>query len=386
MNVLMVMRACLSNKEKRYGIFEWDQALALKQLGHQVFVLALDIRAIHRKRRFGIFQTQNKDITVINISFPLYGLPNKINTYLAQYCLKRGYDRVVKQFGKPDVIHAQFFEYAFYTVCAIKEERIPFVVTEHSSKINCSKIMPRDIQMAQIAYEKANAIICVSTTLANRIWEKFYKHSVVIPNIVDVSIFQCVEQVKENECFTFVTVANLVVLKRIDLLIEAVHRIVEETVDIQLIIIGDGVEKDNLENLVECYNLQKYVTLMGKLNRKQINDIFNKADCFVLASSSETFGVAYIEALAAGLPVIATRCGGPEDFVNEENGILIDVNDVGQLYEAMKKMLRGEKKYTVDKISKEIRTMYAPITVAKQIESVYLKTIKEIGKTEEYVE
>ena len=55
----------------------------------------------------------------------------------------------------------------------------------------------------------------------------------------------------------------------------------------------------------------------------EIVKVYEECDCFVLPSAGETFGVVYVEAMAAGLPVIATRCGGPEDFVNEDNGILI---------------------------------------------------------------
>lgn len=84
--------------------------------------------------------------------------------------------------------------------------------------------------------------------------------------------------------------------------------------------------------------------------KKKIAEQLSKSDCFVLASQSETFGVAYIEALAMGVPVIATKCGGPEGFVNENNGIMIDVDSESQLIEAMKYMYNNSDKYDREEI------------------------------------
>ena len=67
----------------------------------------------------------------------------------------------------------------------------------------------------------------------------------------------------------------------------------------------------------------------------EVSSILAHADIFVLASRKETFGIVYVEAMAKGLPVIATKCGGPEEFVNKENGILVPVDNVEELSKAM---------------------------------------------------
>ena len=76
-------------------------------------------------------------------------------------------------------------------------------------------------------------------------------------------------------------------------------------------------------------------------------------DAFVLASRAETFGVVYVEAMAAGLPVIATACGGPEDFVSEENGILIPADNEEKLTEALIEMYHMAHKYDKQAISEK---------------------------------
>ena len=99
-------------------------------------------------------------------------------------------------------------------------------------------------------------------------------------------------------------------------------------------------------------------------------------DAFVLASRRETFGVVYIEAMAAGLPVIATRCGGPEDFVTEENGILIPVDDAAALTDAMEHMMLHRREYDSASISADIRRKFAPETIAARLTDIY-KTVLE---------
>ena len=91
----------------------------------------------------------------------------------------------------------------------------------------------------------------------------------------------------------------------------------------------------------------------------------------MLASQSETFGVAYIEALAMGVPVIATKCGGPEALENDENGLMEDVNNIEQLIEAMKYMYNNIDRYERKNIAMEIVEKFSPEAVANKIIGIY---------------
>ena len=121
-----------------------------------------------------------------------------------------------------------------------------------------------------------------------------------------------------------------------DLTIEAFIDAFKGSDKVFLTIFGEGPERQKLEELVRINKMEKQIKLMGMQSRKVIADYLKECDCFVLASQTETFGVVYIEAMASGLPVIATKCGGPESFVNEENGVLIPVDNKDALVTAMK--------------------------------------------------
>lgn len=115
---------------------------------------------------------------------------------------------------------------------------------------------------------------------------------------------------------------------------------------------------------------------MGMCSREVIKEKLKSSDCFVLASRSETFGVAYIEALASGVPVIATKCGGPEVFINEENGCMIPVDDFDALVSAMKYMYKNNIRFDREKISAEIKLKFSPECVSKKLLEVYKEVIK----------
>ena len=95
------------------------------------------------------------------------------------------------------------------------------------------------------------------------------------------------------------------------------------------------------------------------------------SDCFVLSSNFETFGVVLIEALACGLPLIATKCGGPEDIVNKQNGILMDVENQLQLEDAMLTMYKNANKYDKQKLRSDAKDRFGEKAFIKNAMKYY---------------
>ena len=143
--------------------------------------------------------------------------------------------------------------------------------------------------------------------------KKFEKNAIYIPNIVDTNLFSYACE-KNKNTFSFVSVGSLIYRKRMDLTIEAFIDAFNDNDKVFLAVFGEGSEREKLEELIRINKLEKQIKLMGMQSRKVIADYLKKCDCFVLASQAETFGVAYIEAMAPASN--SNQNGGP--FVNEK--------------------------------------------------------------------
>ena len=368
MKVAIISRGMPTRQDPLNGIFEFDQAKALVQAGLEVAFVAIDFRAPSFKRKYGLFKYENAGVKIFELSLP-------INVYrkaipILQRLLFIPFRAMLKSFGKPEIVHAHFYSIAAIASILKRKYGIPFIVTEHSSKLNkpASQISDLDKRLAAKAYQNCDQLICVSETLRKSILNNFGHDSIVIPNIVDNNSFRYYEQTKIVSPFVYVSVGNLISIKAFDKLIEAFVQVKNGS---KLVIIGDGPERENLQCQIDMLQLGNQVELLGRLNRDEINIVYQKSHVFVLPSQSETFGVSYIEAMYAGLPVIATRCGGPESFVNESNGLLVSVNNVASLAKAMGDIREHYSCYNPILISKSCIERFSPAIIAHKLIDVY---------------
>ena len=110
---------------------------------------------------------------------------------------------------------------------------------------------------------------------------------------------------------------------------------------------------------------------MGRKNNDEVLKIINEVDFLVLNSFTETFSVVTAEALLAGKPVISTRCGGPEFFINETNGILIEPGNREVLSAAIISMMSNYKSYNPEILKNPIREKFGREAVGKEILAMY---------------
>lgn len=365
MFILEVSYGCPSKKYPLNGIFQMDQAKALKDIDNKVVFVAIDVRSIRKWRHWGLIEKEEFGIPVIEFNVPFGPVFPKLRTKISKLMFKRALGLVINKYGKPDIIHVHFGDTAKCVVDTCKKENIPYVVTEHSSGINRDDLTEEEIESFRDVYNNARAVIAVSSVLAKRIEHYFGVQPVVIPNIIDLKEFK-IAKIKHNN-FQFISAGNLNNIKGFDVLIKAFANLIDIGINAKLLIMGDGPERKNLENLVTNYNISDKVEFFGTYIRSQFAEKLSESDCFVLASRGETFGVVYAEALTSGTPVIATRCGGPEDFVNESNGILVDIGDVDKLTTAMMIIKDNIDVFDIKAISRNANKMFSSLKIATDI-------------------
>ena len=256
-----------------------------------------------------------------------------------------------------------------------------FVMTEHSSQILNTNYLPSWVKnLAPRIYRNYDKVIGVSPFLVEKMNKNFNANAVYIPNMYDDKTFfgRGRKKKNENSSFMFVFVGNLIKSKNPILCIEAFCKAFADSNfmtpnggKIILSIVGDGPELRTCEATIDRLNMRRNVRLLGVLQRTQISEIMQDSKCFVLPSQYETFGVVYIEAMACGLPVIATRCGGPDSFINESNGRLIPVDDETALVSAFKHMLENAEYYDSVKIAQTTAALFSPNSVARAMIKLY---------------
>lgn len=370
MYVLIMSRGYPRKNNKVLGIFEMDQARALQKLGLKVVFLSTDLRSIRRWRKWGYERKNIDGIEVFGMNIPLGRVGSSTLDKALKFSTNYLYKKIIAEKGKPDLIHAHFVNQGYMGSLLKEEHGIPLVITEHSSQFNKDNVSDEFIAKGERTFKEADRLITVSPSLQERLEDRFGVSSTYIPNIVDTSIFSYAKR-KNDGKFRFVSTGHLIPIKGNDITIKAFHSAFKDEENVELTIFGEGGERKKLENLIESLGLSSRVKLMGQCKREDIAETYKDSDAFVLASKSETFGVSYVEALAAGLPVLATRCGGPEAFVGEANGMFSDVDDVSELADNMKYMYENIGEFDNEKISKDTIAKFSPESVGKQIIGIY---------------
>jgi len=148
------------------------------------------------------------------------------------------------------------------------------------------------------------------------------------------------------------TIANLYPAKGLEYLIEASYKLQATSYKLIFIVIGEGREREKLENLIEKYHLEKNFFLPGAI--PDAYKYLKAFDIFVLSSVKEGFPWTILEAMAAEVPIVATKVGGvPEIIQNNQSGIIIEPKNLKQLAEAIKKLIKNPE--LKNKLSREAR-------------------------------
>lgn len=361
MKIFIISQGIPSTSAPLNGIFAWDQALALQKLGHEVSVMALDFRRVF-DRRFGKQYFKKDGINVYQYSLHT-GIYRRFLPILGRVCAKV-YRDMVKEQGEPDVVHSHFYFMGAILASMPKRPACPVVITEHSSKLNkdASLISELDKKLARMAYDYADRVVAVSNALAKRLKTNFSVDADVIPDMFNLPKVEPVA--KDDNVFRVVSVGRIVRGKGFFKLVNAFYQ-AQIPENSELIIIGDGPLKEFIQEGLVNHRTR----LVGLKSREEIVRYLQSADMFALLSQSETFGVSCIEALSVGLPVLVTRCGGPEDFINESNGMLVPVGDTEEAGVAISKMYL--KKYDKEAIKKDCYEKYSPDAVARRLVEYY---------------
>ncbi|MCL9971612.1 glycosyltransferase [Anoxybacillus kestanbolensis] len=360
------------------GIFFKEQAIALQEQGLEVIVAYPEIHSIKelKKQKFkrGFYYNIEDGLETYRIKeynfLPKIRRGSSIIYYLK---LRNIFARLIKEGKKPDIIHAHSVLWGGWAAAKIsKQHNIPLIITEHSSAFVRGLIKEYQKPFIREAFDQAKKVIAVGPSLEKEL-EKYTEREkiILIPNIVNTSLFKPNDDIQKSNKFRFFSLAFLTYNKGFDVLLKAFAKAFKGNREVELVIGGDGEERGNLEKLAVDLEVEKQVTFLGELSREQAAMEMQKCDAFVLASRFETFGVVFIEALACGKPIIATKCGGPEMIVEEYNGILVEVDNVIELSVAMKQVLKNFERYNKNIICTYCYQKFGKENVIRQISYIY---------------
>ena len=257
-----------------------------------------------------------------------------------------------------------------------KERKLPIVTTLHGTDITLVGQDPSYYAITKFSIEQSDAVTAVSQFLKDETVHAFGCAGceiAVVPNFVDLAEFHG----PRERCPLFppgdkvlMHISNMRPVKRLMDVIGIFDRVRRE-LPARLVLAGDGPDRDLAEREVERLGLKDRVRFIGKV--EDVAQVLRWAHLFLLPSETESFGLAALEALATGVPVIATRVGGlPEVVEHGVSGHLSQPGDVDDMAAGALRLLKDEPRYQAASLAaRERATMFAMEKVVPHYERVY---------------
>ena len=377
MKILVIPTWYPNGIDKLMGIYHKEFCEALSKIDNiKVDMLYIDLQRIKEPFKY-LFMNKKEIISekgykvyiikMLDIKKKNYKL--QINIYTKK--LEKLYLEYLKTNEPPDIIHAEVTIPAGYAACKLgKKYNIPVLVTEHASFF---KSFFEGKNKEYGSYVLANSTFTTVSNYMAKYMENLTSNVEVLPNLIDTNIFK-----KERNKITslrLVTVSAFRQGKNIENILEALKILTKDYSDVKLTIVGDGYLEKNYKNKCHELNLDQYVTFTGRKTKAEIADILNQNNIFVISSIKETFCIPGLEALASGIPVVATKCLGPEEYLDKTCGELVPINDPIALANAIKKVYQNLDKYDIDHL-RSIADKYSANAVTSKAIKIYKKLNK----------
>ncbi len=260
---------------------------------------------------------------------------------------------------------------------AHRKSKTPYFIIEHwSGHLNGLYIKKNSLDrlIYRSVLKRASGISTVSAILQNAFKKNTGFDSTLIPNVIEKTMNFKGQKDEPSSFIEILSVGDLIDdTKNHSGLLEAFNRALQSNLNLRLTLIGGGPDEKKIHELVQKLNIpSENINLPGRQDHKMVLEAMHKCDFYVCNSRYETFGMTIAEALLAGKPVISTKCGGPEEFLNAGNSLLIDVenntiqNNASRLPEAILKMADTYQNYDARQMSAEITLRYGKEAVRQK--------------------
>ena len=280
-------------------------------------------------------------------------------------------NRYIKERGLPDLIHVHNYTIGMAALWMKQKHNIPFVVTEHSTSFMDGWVPKSHRPYIEQIFEGAEEVFGVSTALAEAMRHYTNKEVKVLPNFIDTDLFTPVIETEQiNRPPRLITVSTFNQRKQVNVLIEAMPKVLEEYPGTTLDIVGYGEKEASLKSLVSRMDLEKQVIFQGPASQAEVANHLRSSGLYVSASKTETFGVVYTEALACGLPVVALDSGGVRDMVEHGvNGYI--VHEEKDLTKYILKALSTYSSFDTEQIVERCRQAFGIPSNVKRHKDLY---------------
>ncbi|PLX02998.1 MAG: hypothetical protein C0594_11285 [Marinilabiliales bacterium] len=383
MHILIIPSWYKTSTEKSLGTFFFEQAVMLKKMGHKVGIIY----------PYHVPSTKAKspnEKTIIDSGIPTFysctsnKVPTRIGDVVNKAIVLKNFYNEFQNYttthGSPDVVHAHSVFYAGLCAQHIQEKcAIPYVLTEHFSGLSRNleylKFPYRDIIMN--CYEKSNKNIFVSKFLHEQIINRFeIKSGVIIPNLVNPIFFNNLHHKEIKKQINILNIGALNKLKNQKNLLQAIKQASKESgLQFSVTIIGKGKEKKNLKELAKKIKLKKF-NIIEEASRKEIKKLIDNTHILVSTSIYETFGLNIAEAHAAGKPTVVFNSGGPAEFVNKSNGILVEYDNPESIADAILSVINNYDNYNPQEISESCKNRFSEDVIYSELIKIYNKVLK----------
>jgi len=365
-------------EENIRGLFIKEHAKAASLYNEVIVINGLEVEK-PTKKLYKINDTINGGIREIHICYYAPRPFPKIFYPVYLWALLKIVKKLLNEGFMFDVIHAHEYFFAFPAILLSRYFRIPLVITEHFSYFPLGAMKGLKLLKARLVMNRANVILPVSYALQKAIEGCGIRGNFeIIPNTVDTRLFYTSRKKDEDKQMKKILFVGLLKpTKGIFCLIEALAKVNEMRHDFKLDIVGDGPCRAIHERQAKDLGLEDKVIFHGLKTKKEVSQFMMEADFFVLPSEWENLPCVLIEAMASGLPVIATKVGGIPEMVTEKAGKLVSPKNSNALAEAINYMLDHYIDYSSEEIAMYAEERYSYKTVEKALDRVYRDLSKE---------